>query len=542
MDSRPSQSIEELIDRLYATKGFRERLVQAHHSAELIRLIANSDEPATIPDLLPILIIGNEESFQSTARAIHRLVQSLKPVDFVQLDELLRQSYSNWHARRQPWYSMPLADVERFASIEEFAISLLGMTSSHSNGHIRESAIRMLGKTETGAELPFLLIRANDWVSEVRSLARQFLMERIRSDYIHHWMRWLSLALRLSKTVRSDHSAILDALQRLISGLVKREILSERLNSQDRDVRRFCFRIALDRDQSNLGSLLRLALKEPDIQIRREAIRILRAVRPDSEAEEILNQARTDNSAAIRREALLIFLEKYAQQADREFREALLDPNVAVRELAQSHFRKGHALDLRMYYSQNLETCLGRSLGAVLAGIGEVGLREDSKLVEPFLKNPSSKVREASVRAIVKLNRDAYLNQLLHALEDSNGKVAREAAFALSRKAKSFGGQHLWHVYQNCAYAHGKRWVLFLLAKTNKWDSINFLIQSLADGDDHCVEIGHTYIIRWFTNYNRSFVTPAPEQLVRLRHSVGKYGLLLKPDIQSQIGSLLKSL
>ena len=89
--------------------------------------------------------------------------------------------------------------------------------------------------------------------------------------------------------------------------------------------------------------------------------------------------------------------------------------------------------------------------------------------------------------------------------------------------------------------AIGKRWALFLLARINKWDSIAFLIQSLTDQNDSCVELSQRYIVRWFARYNRSFVTPTAEQLSRLRNVLSRCNLLLSSGTQRQLDSLLKS-
>jgi hypothetical protein len=194
---------------------------------------------------------------------------------------------------------------------------------------------------------------------------------------------------------------------------------------------------------------------------------------------------------AVRREALHIFAEKYADEADQEFQSALLGANIAVREEAQYYFQKKGTVDLRAYYSDRLETSNSRQLCAAIAGVGESGVAKDSQLVERFLSDQHSKVRVAALHTIAKLNPDAYLDKFVLALDDASSKVAREAVLALSKKANSVGGQRLWEIFDSSRYPHGKRWALFLLARINKWESIAFLIQSLTDQNDSCVELSH---------------------------------------------------
>jgi HEAT repeat protein len=183
----------------------------------------------------------------------------------------------------------------------------------------------------------------------------------------------------------------------------------------------------------------------------------------------------------------------------------------------------------------------GRLLCAVIAGLGETGLPEDSELLRRFVTDDSSRIRAATLHAIAKLNSEAYLDEFVNALDDASSKVTREAVIALSKKANIVGGQRLWKVYERCCNENGKRGILFLLARINKWDSLTFLIQSLADQKDSLVTLSRRYIVRWFARYNRSFVTPTQEQIFKLKAVLSRYNLLLTSETQRQLDSLLKS-
>src|SRR5882757_8946634 len=402
MKKKPSESTERLIDSLYAKKGLWGRFVQLDPQDEIIRQIAEAGEPAAIPDLLPILIIGDRRSILASAKAIHHLLQMLKPTDFVRFDEFVRQGYADWRVRREPWYVMKPKDVGHLASMGEMSVSLLEIASCHTNGYVREAAVWELGKTKTGAELPFLLIRANDWVPEIRSSARNYLLNRIRPDYIHHLMDWLPLALRLSKVGRDDHSAILEAIRGLLASSEAREALREGFESHDHFVRRFCFQLALNSNEADFLTVLQRAFVERDAQVRKEAVYKLHAILPSGGSKELLIRTRNDGCLAVRREALHIFAEKYADEADQEFQSALLDANIALREEAQYYFQKKGTIDLRAYYSRRLETSSSRQLCPAIAGVGETGVANDSQLVERFLNNQHTKVRVAALHTIVK--------------------------------------------------------------------------------------------------------------------------------------------
>ena len=542
MKNMVSESTEKLIESLYVRKGLWNRFVQPSEPDEIIRQIADAGESAVIPDLLPILIIGDRKAILASANAIHRLLRPLKPADFARFDEFVRQGYSEWRVRREPWYTMKTKDVGHLASMGETSVSLLGIASCHTNGYVREAAVRELGKTETGAELPFLFIRANDWVPEIRSSARNLLLNRIRPDYIHRLMAWLPLALRLGKMSRDDHSSIVEAVRALFSSPGARATLHEGFESEDPFVRRFCFELALNSNEADHLSVLQRAFAQSDSQVRKAAIHKLRVITPSRESKRILVQAKSNNCAAVRREALQIFAEKYPDEAAQEFQSALLDANITVREEAQHFSQKKSTVDLRAYYSEALQKSTGRQLCVAVAGLGETGRPKDSQLLERFLQDQSSRVRATALHAIARLNSDAYFEEFVLALEDASSKVTREALLALCKKPNLVGGQRLWDIYDRCRHPHGKRRALFLLARINKWDSIAFLVQSLTDQNNAIVDLSQKYISRWFVRYNRSFATPTAEQISRLRNVLSRCNLLLSSGTQRQLDSLLKSL
>lgn len=538
MKTKPSALMEKLIESLYGKKKLWDRFLQRDQSDEIIKQIADAGEPAVIPDLLPVLIIGDTRSIRACANAIHALLQQLKPADFVTLDELMRCRYSDWHARREPWYLMKPEDIGHFVRMGEMSVSLLGIASCHMNGHVRERALQELGKVESGAELPFLLMRANDWAEEVRSLAQGLLLNRMRSTYVHHLLAWLPLALRLRVARRGDHSGIIEAVRTIFVSPEARDILYQGLRSRDRLTHRFCFETALNVGADTL-STLRYAFMEGDSEVRKIAVRKVGAIVPTAEAKELLMRARNDSSMAVRREALRIIAERYADEAVGEFQSALLDNNIAVREEAQYYFRQNRALNLREYYLEAIKDLSGRRLCAGVGGLGEVGLAKDAKAVERFARDESSKLRLAALHAMAKLDPHAYIDEFVTALEDRSSKVSREAVMALSKKVSSVGGARLWEVHNRCRYRHGKQGTLYLLARINKWDSIAFLIRSLTAENDFLLQLSRRYIARWFARYNRSFAKPTTEQILRLKSALLECKLLVSAETENQLQSLV---
>ncbi len=184
---------------------------------------------------------------------------------------------------------------------------------------------------------------------------------------------------------------------------------------------------------------------------------------------------------------------------------------------------------------------MGRERLAAIYGLGETGIAVDCQVLERSLKNPSSGIRLAVIRGIAKLNSDAYTDTFVLALSDQSAKVVREAALTLTKKVNLVGGQRLWEVFEQSEHHHGKRYVLFLLARTSKWDSLTFLLLSLSERDESLLDLSRTYIRRWLVRYNRTFSTPTADQLLRLRRILDSQELRLDDETKFQLNLILKT-
>src|SRR5579872_1118675 len=75
--------------------------------------------------------------------------------------------------------------------------SMLGYASFHRNGYVRHEAIRLLAQIEDGSELPFLLIRQNDWVQPIAGEARTAVESRLTEAYLPNFVKNFALVVRL---------------------------------------------------------------------------------------------------------------------------------------------------------------------------------------------------------------------------------------------------------------------------------------------------------------------------------------------------------
>jgi hypothetical protein len=103
----------------------------------------------------------------------------------------------------------------RLAIDEGLSLRVLGLLSFNAEGRIRELATRVLAGLSGGEEVPFLLLRANDWVSQVVQPARNGLLRRCTAEYASIFAAALPLVERVAGKRRVDHGGLVRAIHAL---------------------------------------------------------------------------------------------------------------------------------------------------------------------------------------------------------------------------------------------------------------------------------------------------------------------------------------
>ena len=125
-----------------------------------------------------ILRIMPGASLTAAAAAIAARIPRIAPSDLFAIDRAVR-ARSTWYA--EPWYALDPASVPHLAHVlvEAGCVEALGFVGSHPNGYVREAVVHALGEVRSGAELPFLALRANDWVPVIATAAADLILRRL---------------------------------------------------------------------------------------------------------------------------------------------------------------------------------------------------------------------------------------------------------------------------------------------------------------------------------------------------------------------------
>jgi len=507
-----------LIQRLYGQAKFLQGF--AGVVGEKVRLLGEigaAGEVAAVPDILPFVQSEERGIAEAAAAAVTRLLDGVRPEELVWLDGVMRvrlvtTGYGAWTLLRTD--GVPL--LCRFPGAE---VPLLGMASFHRDGFVREQAVELLAQRHDGGELPYLLIRANDWVPQVREAAQEAIRARLQPGYAGHFVRNLALVERLSRCGHGDHTALVAQIFALLLAPASRPALEAGLDSPDRQVRRVCYRLAVQGQDDAAARVLAQALADRDPMVRLQAVQAAVNRLAPALVREALPRLARDTYAPVRRLAVVLAVAQFPDIADTLLWDALLDPNAALRETARFHLRQRGPLDAAACYREALPAQTGARLLGAIRGLGETGVPADAERLLPYTKQGTVRLREAALLAIARLQGDAgrplYL-ELLAAPEPRLSGVARDA---LWDRIFSTDLPRLDALFRTSPHPHVRRNALLLVARLGKWTSLPYLVRAKGDPDARTADLAARLLNRWRLSANRYFVTPTDAQLASLRQA-----------------------
>jgi len=382
------------------------------------------------------------------------------------------------------------------------------------NGYEREAAARRLAAIHDGSELPYLLLRLNDWVSQVREAAREAIRERLRAGYEAAFVANLFLVTRLRAVRRVDHAPLLGVIVNFLTRPSARDLMLAALDYAS--TRREVFAILTAPGVERLDEVVLRALTNNDLLIRLYATRMVTTALPPERIHDALLDRTRDTSFVVRREAMTQFAGAFPDEGTQLWRAALFDRSAGVREAAQFYVRRA-GVDVAQVYRDALPSA---DLVAAIAGLGETGTAADAERLLPYLSNPRAVVRRAAVRAIVRVSKDQFVDALAALLTDASPAVVSAARRALRRYAPLIGTDRLWSLWESATSEAAHLRIFSLMAALPKWESITCIARVAISPVERYSRAALEEAGRWSAAYNRSLAAPTREQIARLKSAL----------------------
>ncbi len=467
--------------------------------AALIRDLAQLNEVAAIPYLRDYLIDKETIVRDAAATAVRELMSNLSARDHVWLDNHMRDSWLMshcWHSELTP------RCVDIIAGYRDVRAVLLGLAATHGSGYVRERAVMALDRcVNDGQELPFLLLRCNDWVEQVRSAAVRATARRLNSSYLTHFVNCLPLVQRLRTCERADHAALLQEIRRsLLAGPAGTALLTG-LAGSDLGVRRACFELLEEAGDMPFSELLSHAAKSADSIVRLHAVSAATRRLAAAELSDVLRRFSSDSSSQVRRAALIHLADLFPDESGATLEPALFDQNASVRDIARYYLRRQQpARCFQSDYQSAIGRETGRRLTAAIAGLGETGNESDAETVLGFLDDKLPRNRRTALRALSRLAPAELMHRVPNAIADESPGVSREATVLTRRASLQLASSTLAHLAETTAHDHVARNALTLLAQQHSWDAVIPILQACLSRtpsvSEHAVKMLRTWARR----------------------------------------------
>jgi hypothetical protein len=512
-----SDEVSWLVRSLFEERSLLDRVRRQDHRIASLAQIAASREVRVVPDLLPRLA-ADDSLAPHVARTIVELVREVTPVQLCWLDEQVRHRSHAYDSWRGAWQKLAPGAVSRLARAADLDPTVIGLLASHANGFVRAAALEVLAQSVGGQEIPFLSLRANDWVEPVAARASELLTNRLRPDNRHAVLTALPFMVRVLAQRRRDHGEIERALRAVLLSDGGEDALA-RGTGFAAPVRRMMYELLTSGGPAVPRHLLDGALSDADAVIRARAIRSV-ALEADVEHRATILERllRDDPVPAVRRLVLAVLAEHMPERLAGLFPDVLLDRAAGVRGLAR-FVARAHQLPLvpRDIYVQSLVSASARQISVAIQGVGETGTREDAELVMSFLGSPLPRHRRAALRAFARLDAERASSSAITALGDDAASIRSAAVDILSSHAHGADFVSVNRRVRSLPDPRVRRDLLRVFMNAPKWDAAAFLLEALTDSDDEVRARASRLVDRWIDTFNRNQTQPTSTQLRRIR-------------------------
>jgi HEAT repeat protein len=413
----------------------------------------------------------------------------------------------------------------------------------HPNGFKRENAIRRLGMLGNPIALPKLIVRMNDWVPQVREVAKEALLNLMTSKNAEAFAESLPDLYHLNICSRDNHERFIDDVIRYLLEEENREFIRSAVFSPAPKVARIAVRLCFDYSLIDRAELVKKCLSHPDVLVRNIAAHHLRefSAKP---LDTLLKIAIRDPFMPIRREAFQIYLRNNPGLGQVIANTFLFDRHISIREIAISYLQK-NGIDVKEIYAAILSDenqTPSRKKYSIL-GLGYLGA---SDKIQAILLNMDSKypsIRKSVIQALEKLLAEEVKPLLITALNDQSPSVAKESSRLIAKLKLRFDSNEIIKTIDIQCNPHALSLIVRVMSKSNKWERLLFLLKTLSiivKNDVPYVEMIRSELVKWDADFNRSCSQPTDLQMQMIKIEYNNCSYLMNEAQKRSIEFTLK--
>ncbi|MBE6754018.1 MAG: hypothetical protein E7559_06700 [Ruminococcaceae bacterium] len=458
-----------------------------------------------VTELLLSLLTGPRRNKLKAAESLYSIFAELSPDTIGRLDCYVREWHRLYMYRHRCLNGFCLDSYLDDMMSDKERLGVLIAASFDPSGHIRQEAVERLAAF--GEAVPYIALRTNDWVNNVRRSAVSALIRAMESATDNQLLRSLPMFHKLSRCGRGSFDETLALLQNEIAkraGFIEKAMRSGYTNA-----RRFCVTHLLTPDY--IDTIFEIYSREREPFIRLLYADIMLEHTPDRAVNTLLQ----DKCPRIAVNTLNYLYERFPSEALAKAKTLIFARNGGLRSLAQFIVRNMEPnTDLRACYLDGLSRT-GSDLVGSIFGLGEHGSAADCALLEPYLGSRQPAVVKAAMCALMALDSRKYSDVITEQLL-SPMQGATKTAAQLLRKYHCCDYERILEIYRSSDSAITQRRCAALLLTAPKWQGLLYTLTIMDDEDEELRNICHCSISSWAANFNKSYTKPTAAQAAQI--------------------------
>ena len=480
---------------------------------------------SNIPWIFCVFSEKHNPSKLAAAKALNEILGTLSFNDIVRIDEQMRQTTSmewsiNWREYRlNDFFTLQMSKDERRA-VSIFA-------SFNPNGFIREKAVNVMSILD--GTLPYIILRQNDWVSQVRQAANEAFTYRLHKLSSGEILEALPFAEKLGRCRRISHGEYTSHFFAVLTSPEYSQDLMRGLGDKNVRTRRICVDALFSAKPPKLDLAVERLTREPDPFLRATIFRKLISLGQWlGDAIEVFLKDKYPFNRMLAFQYILDTNMDCAYDVAENF---LLDSSAMVRMFAQHFIQKQTpAFDFRSFYLSKLD----QNTAVAICGLGEKGQVSDAIVISKYLEDARISVVKPTMISLMRLDSENYGHTITKMLNDPRAGIVKTAR-NLIIKANLTCYEIVKEIFTVTTYKHTKLKSLDILFAAPKWPSIIYMLEALSDDDEEIKEKSLVAIKRWLLVFNRSYSLPCKKQTAEIRDLIRSLNKILPTDIQKEL-------
>jgi HEAT repeat protein len=498
------------------------------HLEENIKAL-NEGDLSRIPWIFCVFSEKDPYAKLQASKVLSNIIKGFEFDDIIRIDTQMRQTTSlewsiNWHEQRIDNFFTPTMSIEERQAVLIFA-------SFNPNGFIREEAVRRL--SEYDGSLPYIILRLNDWVLQVRQAASEAFDKRLHNLAKGEMLIALPFAERLKLGSRGSHG---ENTQKFFDKLVSqehREDLIKGLQSDNLRTRRICIAALFEAHQPDIELAFYQLKHEPEPFLR--AMLFENLCKSGQDMREPSHILLKDKFAHNRILALKYLQDKQDKNIYQISMKLIFDKNAYVRAFARSIIKQ-HSLnfDFRSAYLRSI----GQFTEAAILGLGEIGQVSDTEIIEGYLNDRRIAVVRAVLISLMRLNSEKYKTLIIEKLTDHRiGVIKTAQKLILKYHVQDYS--RIYEIFCDTPYEYTKLKCGAILFKASKWESLTYMLEALSAEEESIRKFALHSIQRWIFAFNRSFIQASKQQKEKIQILVEKQNEKLSNSLIKELLFLL---